>query len=99
MVDRHRFGQQHHAALRRAIGNRRIPASDAPSGTIIDNDSPTLLNHSGQGRLRHQKRSLQINIHLQVPLFFGAVEDSVGKENASVVEENIETAKGLLGYL
>ena len=53
----------------------------------------------GQGKFRHQESAFQIDVDLQVPFFFAAVERGVGIEDAGVVEEDVEASEGAHGFI
>src|SRR6266404_874633 len=90
VINRHRFGEQNDSALRGAIRHRFVATDDTPARTVVDDHSATLDDHRTERKLRHQERSLQVDVNLQVPFFFGAFQNRLRKEDSRIVKQNIE---------
>src|SRR4029077_11666272 len=56
-------------------------------------------DHARQGGLRHQERTLQVDVDLLVPFLLGTFESVVRVKDAGVVEEDVEASKGADGFM
>src|SRR5206468_9378978 len=94
VINGHRLGEQHDTTFRGAVSHSRVAAHYTPTGTVVDNHSAALRDHAWQSLFRHQESTFQVDVDLQIPFFFGAVERRVGIEDASIVEKNVDAAEG-----
>ena len=65
----------------------------------MNNDAAGALNHVPKRGLGHQERAFQVDVELQVPLLFGAIDCGMGIKDAGIVEQNIELAESLDGAI
>ena len=89
MINSHSLGEQHDATFRGTVCYGGIATNDSPARTVVNNHAAALCDHARQCKFRHQKRAFQIDVNLQVPLFFGTVKRCMRIENASVVEKDV----------
>src|SRR6185437_9350136 len=93
VIDGHCLGQENDTAFGRAVGHRFVSANQSPAGTVVNDDAATLRNHERQGEFRHQEGTFQIDVDLQIPFFFRAVDRVMCIENTGVVNENIQATE------
>ena len=65
----------------------------------VDDSTVLLLNHVGIGSLGDLVSASQVNVHDDVPLVVGHVRESLVAEDASVVDEDINSSVGINGGL
>lgn len=93
------LGEAHETELGgRVIGLAKV-AVEAGSGRGIDDSAILLLSEKGPGGSRHLEGAVCVNLVNEIPVSVRQVLEGNVAENAGIVDDNVDRAKGLDGRL
>ncbi len=89
MVFRHGLGQEHDAALARAVGGGSFTAGQAPVRRDID-DAALRMQQVRQRRAAEKERNVEVDRHRIAPVIVTGLGHVGPHDNAGIIDEAVE---------